>query len=254
LAVNVYAEGLTTDIERLLNDNNAYRRIAEEVFKEMQKLKNSEMADEGKALGREMLKDKDRYIDGAIAILERDDLRDMRESAKMSESCVDSEQLGNPTIYIFVSSSMPEQTLKNYADTVAKLAGDGIMVLNGTIGDPQNLKPTLNFITKLNCGKTLDELQKNYEQCNVSQVDINPLLFRIFNVREVPAIVWSNISYAELLGMANMGESLNSNQYGLIYGDMSVEHALERFSRSTLKIDTKPYMQKLKPGYFGGKR
>jgi type-F conjugative transfer system pilin assembly protein TrbC len=98
---------------------------------------------------------------------------------------------------------------------------------------------------KFNCGKTLAELQKNNEQCNVSRVDINPNLFKVFDVKEVPAIAWTNLTYADLMGM----KSLDSSQYGLIYGDVSVEHALQKFAEK-LPIDTKPYMKKLKEGYF----
>jgi conjugal transfer pilus assembly protein TrbC len=236
----------TDDLKDLTSDNNSYRAQAAEIIEELRKtLENSTIAQDGKELGKEMMADKDKYIDGALASLGLEHLQKQREEA----SCVDPEQVGDPSIYIFISASMPSATLESYAETVRTLTGDGIMVLNGTIGDPQNIMPTVDFVTKLSCGKSLKELQKD-QSCDMARVDINPLLFRLFGVKEVPAIVLSDILYTELIGLVNLGEAISPDRYGIIYGDVSVEYALNRFN-GKLGIDTKPYMDKIKPSYFG---
>jgi type-F conjugative transfer system pilin assembly protein TrbC len=233
----------TDDIKYLTSDNNSYRETAAEIIKKLQEeLEISLMAQEGKELGREMTLNKDKYISSTLASLGLEHLSQQEDA-----SCVSPEQVGDPSIYIFISSSVPYETLKNYAETVRALTGDGIMVLNGTIGDPKEIMPTVDFVTKLSCGKSIKELQDD-QSCDMARVDINPLLFRLFNVEEVPAIVLSDISYTELIGAVNLGEAVSPNRYGIMHGDVSVEYALNKFKG---RFNTKSYMDKLKPGYFG---
>jgi conjugal transfer pilus assembly protein TrbC len=235
----------TDDLKDLTSENNSYRAEAAEIINELRaKLKNDTMEQEGRELGKEMIQNKDKYVNDALATLGLEHLQKRQQEA----SCVDPEQVGDPAIYIFISASLPETTLENYAESVRMLTGDGIMVLKGTIGDPKNIMPTVDFVTKLSCGKSIADMQKD-QSCDMARVDINPLLFRLFGVKEVPAIVLSDISYTEMIGIVNLGEALNPNRYGIIYGDVSVEYALNRF-KGKLGIDTKPYMDKLKPSYF----
>lgn len=237
----------TDDLRDLTGDNNSYRAMAADIIKELQeKLKDNRLANEGREAAKEAMLNKDRYVDSALASL---GLEHLKDTAKQDASCVDPEQVGDPSIYIFISASVPDATLKSYAESVRALTGDGIMVLNGTIGDPKEIMPTVDFVTKLSCGKSMAQLQKD-QNCDMARVDINPLLFRLFNVKEVPAIVLSDVSYTELIGYANLDEAINPNRYGIIYGDVSVEYALNKF-KDRLTIDTRPYMSKIKPGYFG---
>lgn len=241
---------ITDDLKNLTGEKNSYRDLASKLIQELKNsMKDNPVADEGRELGKEMMSNKDKYIDSALASL---GMEDLRETVKNQDTgCVDPEQVGDPSIYIFISASVPSATLENYAETVRALNGDGIMVLNGTIGDPKEIMPTVDFVTKLSCGKTIKELQKD-QSCDMARVDINPLLFRLFGVKEVPAIVWSDVSYTELIGSVNLGETIDSNKYGIIYGDISVEHALNKF-KDGLGVNIKSFMDKIKPGYFGGK-
>ena len=53
-------------------------------------------------------------------------------------------------VYIFISSSMPKQTLRNYVRDVAKLSDPNVkLVMRGLVGGMKYIKPTLRFVGSL---------------------------------------------------------------------------------------------------------
>lgn len=162
-------------------------------------------------------------------------------------SCIDPELLGDFRIFIFISESVPMKTLKNYMKDVLKLR-DALLVMRGVVGSVTFLKPTQNFISNIACGKNLDEL-KPENNCNVGRVDINPLLFSLFNIGEVPAIVFSRLSYQELMIRANMGTPVGDDEYFVLNGDTSLVYALERFEK--VGAETVKYKEILQGAYGG---
>lgn len=90
--------------------------------------------------------------------------------------------------YLFISSSIPKQTLYNYAlsiyDYNSKNPNDKVvMVIRGCINNCTKLKPTLDFI------KDVVTVGGKYNKgLNGVEVWIDPTLFRYFKINKVPCL------------------------------------------------------------------
>lgn len=108
-----------------------------------------------------------------------------------------------PHLFIFVSFSMPEQSLK----LLAEQAGDagGTLLLRGFVGD--SLEHTL-IKTKAIFGEEPDV-----------DIMIDPEQFQKFNIQVVPAIV---VAQSEPEGMMDN----STPNFDVVYGDTPLEEAL----------------------------
>ncbi len=89
--------------------------------------------------------------------------------------------------YLFISSSMPEVTLRHYAKDMS-MVPNASMIMTGFIGGMEKIAPTIQFISNF--------LMKNPACRNASclgyetEVLIDPLLFRKYGITKVPALVY----------------------------------------------------------------
>lgn len=93
--------------------------------------------------------------------------------------------------YLFVSSSMPLETLRTYAADLARLKSPRIvMVLRGFVGGARKIGPTASFIADVL--KADAECDPGGEQCAMVDVSfiVDPLLFRRAGIGQVPALGW----------------------------------------------------------------
>lgn len=151
-------------------------------------------------------------------------------------------------IYIFVSSSIPKTTLKNYARSIDKLREPNIvMVLRGCIGGCTKLMPTAQFIQEIIAPSKDEELAVEFI--------IDPLLYRHYNVKRVPAIVFaSGVAPADLEASEGMPENLKGmpNAYA-VYGDVSLDYALEKMHAKTSNPRILAMLKELRKGWFDSK-
>jgi len=138
----------------------------------------------------------------------------------------------NGRLTIFISSSMPPKTLQTYAKMSEKLEHT-VMVMNGFIGDPNKIKPTMKFISEVL--KKDSSCEK--ENCDKykAEVQINPILFRQYNIERVPAFIWepdAKNSYCEddLTGK-------HENDITVMEGDADLIYVLNEFYRITKSSD-----------------
>ena len=121
-------------------------------------------------------------------------------------------------IYIFVSSSMPVNTLRNYAADMERLGDQAVvMVLRGFVGGVGRMGPT---------ARLAGEVLKTRPACDLASGDcslrnlsliVDPMLFRQFGITQVPAVVFAPA--------ANGAETMTA------YGDASLGYILELFAR-----------------------
>lgn len=93
--------------------------------------------------------------------------------------------------YLFVSSSMPVETLRTYAADLARLKSPRIaMVLRGFVGGARKIGPTAAFIADVL--KADADCDPGREQCAMVGVPfiVDPLLFRRAEIEQVPALAW----------------------------------------------------------------
>lgn len=216
-------------------ENNKYQSAIEEVYNTMKKARPSEV----------QIPSYNIFAKDQAVITDIMGLPETSGAVAAEESCADPERLGDYKIFIFISSSVPDTALGNYMADAVKVK-DALLVLNGAIGSADYIKPTQDFITGISCGKKLEELKVG-EKCDVSRVDINPLLFRLFNVQKVPAVVYSKLSYSDLMIRANTSKPVGENEYYVIRGDTALLYAMEKFHESG--ADTVKYADILRGGY-----
>lgn len=136
-------------------------------------------------------------------------------------------------IYLFVSSSMPEATLRAYVQDIDQLHDPNIViVLRGFIGGMREFGPSQTFINNL--------LKKDRTcegaSCEAHEVafEIDPNLYRRFKPVQVPAVVYAR-------GVTSAGEgtsegfdvqnsNIPKNPWWIIYGDASLSYLLGRIA------------------------
>lgn len=150
-------------------------------------------------------------------------------------------------LYVFVSSSMPQSTLRAYAQDAAMLREQNIIiVLKGMTGKPGRLKDTAKYI------KNIIRKDPGCERkCAVynARFAIDPHLFDKYKITEVPVFVYDR----EVKSVNPVPGGKISNETGSDYwkleGDVSVQYALEVFKRETKEIELDNLIGKLKPEY-----
>ena len=137
-------------------------------------------------------------------------------------------------VYIFVSSSMPMTALRRYAQDLDKLADPNIvMVLRGFVGGMRYFRPTGDFI-----GQVLrkdEACDPGKEQCEAYQagIRIDPMLFRKYGIKQVPAVVYVPQAQALDSGNDGAGGEADSGNYYVVYGDASLEYVMGVIGRET---------------------
>lgn len=128
-------------------------------------------------------------------------------------------------IYIFISSSIPQATLKTYAAAAGKLKDPRIiMVLRGCIGGCEKFMPTAGFVQSILSPSDGDKY--------TVELQIDPYLFRLYQVEAVPAIVFaSNVHAPDETSEGLEGNLKASPMSHKIQGDVSLQYAVENINR-----------------------
>ena len=168
-------------------------------------------------------------------------------------------------IYIFISSSMPAATLRNYAAALDKINDPNIaMVLRGFVNGMKLFKPTLDFVHSTITKDASCDLSdppasqaralRAGKKCNAynAAINIDPMLFSKYQITFVPAI-----TYVQGVNMldATMSEGKTDNLTGsqesyTVYGDVSLEYAFEQIRKETKAEGITKMLRRLQSGYY----
>lgn len=134
-------------------------------------------------------------------------------------------------IYIFVSSSVSKETLRNYARDLDNLGEPRIsIIMRGFVGGMTKVRPTLEFLR----GVLSKEENCNSEKCESyrAQMLIDPLLFRRYGIDSVPAVVYVRGARAtDSTVSEGVKEGVETKEHYVLYGDAALEGALEIIGR-----------------------
>ncbi len=134
-------------------------------------------------------------------------------------------------IYIFISSSMPLETIRNYAAAVSRMNDPKkiVLVMRGFIGGMQKIGPTTSFIAdvlkeKASCDLTVGE------QCAMvnANVLVDPILFRRYGITQVPATVYARGVRVNIPDQSEGNEDVSVGSFWTVYGDAALEFNLEK--------------------------
>lgn len=130
---------------------------------------------------------------------------------------------GDERIYIFISSSMPEDTLRNLARDASRIGNNVYLVMRGGINGLGKITPTVLWIQ--NILKRDPICEQNCEFYSV-KVLIDPFLFRKYGVERVPAVVYA-AGIDNPSGLSEGLESVKTREYWLSYGDVPLSMHLK---------------------------
>lgn len=137
-------------------------------------------------------------------------------------------------IYVFISSSVPVETLRNYARDIDRIGSPNIkMVMRGFVGGMKYIKPTMEYLSDILKKDRLCDFRAG-QKCEVygTSIYIDPLLFRAYNIKEVPAFVYvKGLKVMDPLLSEGITDNVTSAQATVLYGDVSLEYAVEMFRR-----------------------
>lgn len=138
-------------------------------------------------------------------------------------------------IYVFISSAMPLQTVRNYAASVARLGDPNItLVMRGFVDGMTKIQPTMRFIGAVLQRDLSCRPQEGACEMLPASLAVDPLLFRRYGIDRVPAIVYARGVKAEDAALSE-GDSKNTSitENHTVYGDASLEYLLDQIQRET---------------------
>lgn len=143
--------------------------------------------------------------------------------------------LGSKSIWLFVSSSMPDATIRNYVADIARYNLPINVVIRGLV--QADMRTSVTWIHSHLKKKRCSDIKK----CKWHKVsfNINPMPFRYFHINRVPALAMGD----KMLVAEALKET--SKQKMVVYGDASIEALLE-------KLSEKEPEAKALLGQFGG--
>lgn len=155
-------------------------------------------------------------------------------------------------IYIFISSSIPIQTLRNYALVLDKLRDPNIvMVMRGFVDGMKYIKPTINFVGEIFKKDPGCDLAK--QKCDTYRADfqIDPLLFRRYQIAKVPAVVYAtDVNVVDVQMSEGLEDNTKVSNYYVLYGDASLEYVLETIQKETKSASIEGLLTVLKKGFY----
>ena len=174
--------------------------------------------------------------------------RDMGPHGKKAMSQRRKRLSPNERIYLFISSSVPETTLRTYIEQIAGLSDPNIeVVMRGFIDGMKYMSPTLKFIGKL--------LEKD-PSCGLScglygvNVEVDPLLFRRYGILQVPAAVY--VPDIEVLGPGSEGLGRNAKvgRSYAFYGDAALSYSLNRINEEAKSASLAAVIKEFEHGFY----
>ncbi len=151
-------------------------------------------------------------------------------------------------IYIFVSSSVPKETLRNYARTLDGLGQHRMLiVMRGFVGGMTKVKPTLEFFR----GVLFKDENCDSDKCEAyrAPVLIDPLLFRRYGIEAVPAVVYARgVRFTDSTVSEGVKAGVETGDYYVLYGDAALDGALEILTREVRSMSLDCLVWKIRRG------
>jgi conjugal transfer pilus assembly protein TrbC len=169
--------------------------------------------------------------------------------------------LPDERIYLFISSSMPISTLRNYAADMDRLKDPQIsMVMKGFVGGMHYIKPTISFIEKIlvkdptcDASSSQGEHRSHPPKCDVydATVNVDPLLYTRYGIRSVPAILYIRGLHST---DPQQSEGIRDNTFVsdvyMISGDVSLEYAMDTIRKASRSSQVESILKELRRGFY----
>jgi type-F conjugative transfer system pilin assembly protein TrbC len=146
-------------------------------------------------------------------------------------------------VYIMVSSSMPDGTIRRYLGDISRIGDPNVtMVLRGIPGGVDQLKNFGNMLVDRWGAKDLDFMN----------IQIDPLIFQAYSIDAVPAIVYvSGLDLVDIEQSEGREGNATIKDACIIRGDVSLEYAVERIYQETGNSRVLDILQKMRRSFYG---
>ncbi len=225
-------------LEETIPANNAYN---EDMRKEAQKAYNNFKATRTKEV--QAFK-KALHYDGKTITLDKGKADTGKKNAKQRHRLPEDER-----IYIFISSSLPINTLINYARAIDSINEERIaMVLRGCVTGCNKIMPTANFVRSIVNPSEGEELKVD--------VVIDPFLYRLYNISQVPAIVYArNVTTINLEASEGNLDNLKGKPSSFVLlGDVGLDYALQHINAVAKSSSLEDVIEGLRKSWFKSKQ
>ena len=140
---------------------------------------------------------------------------------------------GMEKVYLFFSSSVPDETMQTYISAIAKASDPNVIpVMRGWLGGMTDTRANATYFSRI---LQRDPACRNTsEPCQHYQVEISllPALFTKYTITRVPAVVYANEKEAYL-----------------IQGDAGLDYLLERINREAKSTALANLIKKMRGAY-----
>ncbi len=175
-------------------------------------------------------------LSAQVKKLEESVFKGARPQNKRGESDLTVNASGGETIYLFISSSIPKSTLRNYFADISSTRSPGVhAVMRGLIGGMKKIGPTLEFISGVSVKEVGCDIAEGECEMNRVNVQINPQLFKQYNVTSAPAVVYALSGGEDFLA---------------VYGDVPLSFALEKINARVKSEWISSLLTRIKGGFF----
>jgi type-F conjugative transfer system pilin assembly protein TrbC len=155
-------------------------------------------------------------------------------------------------IYIFLSSSIPTETLRRYTSAAGTLGDRNVrFVMRGFIGGAKYVKPTLRFVKNLLLEDPACDPLKSKCRTYDTAVIIDPMLFERYHIAKVPAFVYVMVSgLKDPEKSEGLESNINIRGFHAVYGDVNFEYVLEAFEKETHSAGVNALLTGLRKGFY----
>lgn len=174
-------------------------------------------------------------------------------SGSQKENMQEGKLSQNERLYVFISSSIPMETLRAYSSAIGYLNDPNIVfIMRGFIGGMTKIQPTIDF--SINILKKEEDCVLSIEtKCAFfsANYQVDPLLFRRYNIEKVPAFVYvPKIEVIDTeLSEGDTQNAKNEDHY-LIYGDARMDYIVEMLHKETSSKSLKTVLTNLLSGFY----
>ncbi|MGK7345016.1 MAG: type-F conjugative transfer system pilin assembly protein TrbC [Candidatus Nitrospinota bacterium M3_3B_026] len=159
-------------------------------------------------------------------------------------------------IYLFISSSMPVETIRGYLADIDRLGPppNVRVVMRGFIGGIKKIGPTMEYMKKV-LAKDRD-CDPSAAECELFRtgIQIDPKLFRRYGIEKVPAVVHAAGVKTLQPGMSEgIPEAARVSSAWIVYGDAALPALLEVIRKESGRASLEPVIARLEEGFFDGR-
>lgn len=136
----------------------------------------------------------------------------------------------NAKLVIFISSSMPEETIRNFIKSTQDIYDYVYFVIRGFVNGIKKFKPTYDWTIKILCSDN----PPGSPECLNATIDINPNLFNQFNIQKVPAIMVIEKGNLDSCSVCNGNKNKIPDVF-ISYGDANIKYHLAKMEEAGSK-------------------